>query len=122
MVDLNTKDEDIFKGEVIVNYQYSCLIKWPRVAHHRKLEDIQQNTIVSNAMLKHRNDIENWLEDNCKHSYKMPSDMTLEGIPVLFVNKEDLVFCCANWDIFTKEDVKPKGSLGVDADGNIVAY
>ena len=122
MVDLNTKDEDIFKGEVIVNYQYSCLIKWPRVAHHRKLEDIQQNTIVSNAMLKHRNDIEDWLKDNCKHPYKMPSDMTLDGIPVLFVNKEDLVFCCATWDIFTKEDIKPRGSLGVDANGNIVAY
>jgi len=122
MVDLDTKNEDIFKGEVIVNYQYSCLIKWPRVVHHRKLEDIQQNTIVSNAMLKHRNDIEDWLKDNCKHPYKMPSDMTLDGIPVLFVNKEDLVFCCATWDIFTKEDIKPRGSLGVDANGNIVAY
>ena len=122
MVDLNTKDEDIFKGEVIVNYQYSCLIKWPQLVHHRKLEDIQQNPIVSNAMLKHRNSIEEWLKDNCKDSYKMPSDMTLDGIPVLFVNKEDYLFCCANWDIFTRKDVKPKGSLGVDANGNIVAY
>ena len=122
MVDLDTKNEDIFKGEVIVNYQYSCLIKWPRVVHHRKLEDIQQNTIVSNTMLKHRNDIEDWLKDNCKHPYKMPSDLTLDGIPVLFVNKEDLVFCCATWDIFTIEDIKPRGCLGVDANGNIVAY
>ena len=80
------------------------------------------NRGLTNEQIKHRNSIEEWLKDNCKDSYKMPSDMTLDGIPVLFVNKEDYLFCCANWDIFTRKDVKPKGSLGVDANGNIVAY
>ncbi len=122
MVELDTKDKDLFKGEVGLNHQFSCIVKWPKIAHHRKLEDIQQNPTVSDAMVKHRNDVEDWLEDNCKHPYKMPNEMTLDGIPVLFVNKEDWSFCCANWDILTKEDIKPKGSLGVDANGNIVAY
>ena len=105
MVELDTKDKDLFKGEVGLNHQFSCIVKWPKIAHHRKLEDIQQNPTVSDAMVKHRNDVEDWLEDNCKHPYKMPNEMTLDGVPVLFVNKDDRSFCCANWDILTKEDI-----------------
>jgi len=52
----------------------------------------------------------------------MPNEMTLDGVPVLFVNKDDRSFCCANWDILTKEDIKPKGSIGVDANGNIIVF
>jgi len=122
MVELDTEDKDLYKGEVVVNYEYSCIVRWPKIAHHRKLEDIQTNPAVSDAMVKHRNDVEDWLKDNCKYSYKMPNEMTLDGVPVLFVNKDDRSFCCANWDILTKEDIKPKGSIGVDANGNIVAY
>ena len=84
-----------------------------------KIKEYQNKTILKGMNLAQ---IEDWCEENCKHPYRMLNEMTLNGIPLLFVNKQDWIYCCANWDIFTKEDIKPKGSLGVDADGNIVAF
>jgi len=125
MVDFSTDPKDIKKGTVGFNHRYYCLVKWPAVAQHRDVKEMQQNKVVANAMVKHRSDVEAWCDENCKEPYKIPDTATTQGIPVLFINKQDWARCCAEWDIVTTKDLtpaKPKGSLGVDAHGNIIAY
>ena len=83
---------------------------------------MKRNQVVANAMVKHRNDIEAWCEDNCKEPYKMPDEATMQGVPMMFISKKDWAQCCAEWDIVSSKDLQPKstGSLGVDTNGNII--
>ena len=122
MVDFGTKDSDLKKGVIGINYTYFCLIKWPLVAQNRDVAEMKRNQVVANAMVKHRNDIEAWCEDNCKEAWKMPDEATMQGVPVMFISKKDWAQCCAEWEIFTTKDTQTKspGSLGVDANGNII--
>ena len=122
MVDFSTDSKDIKKGLVGMNHQYYCLIKWPPIAQHRDVAEMQRNKLVANAMVKHRSDGEAWWDDNCKEPYKIPDEATTQGIPVMFISKLDWALCCAEWDIVTKKDTpaKPKGSLSVDTQGNII--
>mgnify|MGYP006217386655 FL=1 len=122
MVDFGTKDSDLKKGVVGINYTYFCLIKWPSVAQNRDVAEMKRNQVVANAMVKHRNDVEAWCEDNCKEAWKMPDEATMQGVPVMFISKKDWAQCCAEWEIFTTKDTQTKspGSLGVDSNGNII--
>ena len=123
MVDFNTSDSDVKKGKIGINYTYYCLIKWPPVAQNRDVAEMKRNQTVANAMVKHRNDVETWCEDNCKDAWKMTEEATMQGVPVMFISKTDWAQCCAEWDIVTSKDVPPKpksNTLGVDAQGNII--
>ena len=77
MVDFGTQDSDLKKGVVGINYTFYCLIKWPAVAQNRDVAEMKRNQVVANAMVKHRNDIESWCEDNCKEPWKMPEEAWL---------------------------------------------
>ena len=123
MVDFSTDPKDLKKGTVGFNHRYYCLIKWPPIARNRDVKEMQQNQAVANAMVKHRTDVEAWCDDNCKEPYKIPDEATTQGIPVMFISRQDWARCCAEWDIVTTQDLapaKPKGSLSVDAHGNII--
>ena len=122
MVDFSTQDSDLKKGKIGINYTFYCLIKWPLVAQNRDVAEMKRNTVVANAMVKHRNDVEAWCEDNCKEAWKMPEEATLQGVPVMFISQKDWAQCCAEWDIVSSKDTQPKpqGSLGVDSNGNII--
>ena len=122
MVDFGTQDSDLKKGVVGINYTYHCLIKWPAVAQNRDVAEMKRNQVVANAMVQHRNDVEAWCEDNCKEAWKMPEEATMQGVPVMFISKKDWAQCCAEWNIVSSKDMqpKPKGSLGVDTNGNII--
>jgi len=123
MVDFGTKDSDLKKGVVGINYTYFCLIKWPSVAQNRDVAEMKRNQVVANAMVKHRNDVEAWCEENCKEAWKMPDEATMQGVPVMFISKKDWAQCCAEWDIVSSKDInklKPKGSIGVDTNGQII--
>ena len=106
-----------------INFTYHCLIKWPPVAQNRDVAEMKRNQTVANAMVKHRSDVEAWCEDNCKEPYKMPDEATMQGVPVMFISKKDWAQCCAEWDIVSSKDInklKPKGSIGVDTNGQII--
>lgn len=123
MVDFSTDPKDIKKGSIGLNHQYYCLIKWPAIAQNRDVAEMQRNQAVANAMVKHRSDVEAWCEDNCKEPYKMPEEATMQGVPVMFISKKDWAQCCAEWDIVSSKDInklKPKGSIGVDTNGQII--
>ena len=84
---------------------------------------MKRNQVVANAMVKHRNDVEAWCEDNCKEAWKMPDEATMQGVPVMFISKKDWAQCCAEWDIVSSNDTtatKTSGNLSVDANGNII--
>ena len=123
MVDFGTQDSDLKKGVVGINFTYHCLIKWPPVAQNRDVLEMKRNQTVANAMVKHRSDVEAWCDDNCKEAWKMPHEATVQGVPVMFISKKDWAQCCAEWDIVSSKDInklKPKGSIGVDTNGQII--
>ena len=120
MVEFDTQDSDIKKGEVGLNFTFVAMIKWPLVEQNRDVAEMKRNQVVANAMVKHRNDIEAWCEDNCKEPWKMPEEATMQGVPVMFIDRQDWAQCCAEWDVITSKDTKPKGELSVDANGNII--
>ena len=123
MVDFSTQDSDLKKGVVGINFTYHCLIKWPPVAQNRDVLEMKRNQTVANAMVKHRSDVEAWCDDNCKEAWKMPDEATVQGVPVMFISKKDWAQCCAEWDIVSSKDInklKPKGSIGVDTNGQII--
>tara|TARA_A100001011_G_C13998187_1_gene710187 strand:+ start:304 stop:681 length:378 start_codon:yes stop_codon:yes gene_type:complete len=123
MVDFGTKDSDLKKGVIGINYTYYCLIKWPSVAQNRDIAEMKRNQVVANAMVKHRNEIEAWCDENCSDAYKMPEEATMQGVPVFFINRKDWAQCCAEWDIITDKDQQPKpktGQLTVGPNGNII--
>jgi hypothetical protein len=93
------------------------------VAQNRDVLEMKRNQTVANAMVKHRSDVEAWCDDNCKEAWKMPDEATVQGVPVMFISKKDWAQCCAEWDIVSTKDIpkpKPKGSIGVDANGEII--
>ena len=123
MVDFNTQDSDVTKGEIGLNYRFMCLVKWPEVAQNRDVAEMKRNQVVANAMVKHRNDVESWCDDNCKDAWKVPEEATMQGIPLFFMSQNDWAQCCAEWDIVSSKDInklKPKGSIGVDTNGQII--
>tara|TARA_Y100000310_G_scaffold337368_1_gene424272 strand:- start:1783 stop:2145 length:363 start_codon:yes stop_codon:yes gene_type:complete len=120
MVDFDTKDKDVYKGEIGLNFTYHCIVKWPSIAQHRAIEDINKNQKVIDAMVKFKYELEDWLEENCGSPYKIPEEMTLNGIHVSFTTKQDWAFCCANHNIVTKLD-SFQGKLAVQ-NGQIIAY
>ena len=123
MVDFSTQDSDLKKGVVGINFTYHCLIKWPPVAQNRDVAEMKRNQTVANAMVKHRSDVEAWCDDNCKEAWKMPDEATMQGVPVMFISKKDWAQCCAEWDIVSSKDInklKPKGSIGVYTNGQII--